>query len=84
MIIFLNIIALLGAIGWMISDFGWEPILVFIGFLTSFIILLKPKKKSNNILWFLGGLTAGAIVVSEGQKKTKNFEEDSLENKKED
>ena len=74
--IVLNIIALLCAIGWTIFDFGWEPIIVLIGFMISLVKQLKPKKKNNSLLWFLGGATVGAIVVSENQKKTKNIEDE--------
>jgi len=73
--IVLNIIALLCAIGWTIFDFGWEPIIVLIGLIIGLIEQLKPKKKNNSFLWFLGGATVGAIVISENQKKTKNIEE---------
>ncbi len=41
MIIFLNIIAIFGTIGWMISDFNWEPIVVFLGLTGTLITLLQ-------------------------------------------
>ena len=72
MINILKIIALLCAVGWMIFDFHWEALIVFIGLLINFInMILKPKKKDNNLLWFLGGATVGAIVVSENQTKKR-------------
>jgi hypothetical protein len=45
----LNLIGLLGATAWMVSNFDWEPFVLFVTLLASFIVLIFRKDDNDEI-----------------------------------
>jgi hypothetical protein len=64
LLIILNVIALLGALIWLMLEQGWEPLVTSIGLVSSLISLLFLGRQSGN----------ATVMKQKGGKNSKNYQ----------